>query len=199
MVLIIDGYNLLKYRYKTNYISETTREQCLAWLRAYSRIKGHRLIVVFDGGDKWSNQKDENGMCAVVYTGAIESADEHIKDLLEHWKHADALVVSSDRELHEAASSCSIPSIDSELFEKIVVERLREARAVKTNIRTHSDEVISSNISHDEKMSLELLFEHVVVVPKTADIIKMHDNDVHSGTKAETKRVKTLKKMINKL
>ena len=51
MIIVVDAYNLLRSvpPYKKN-ISDKERAYFIAQLSAYGKRKGHKMVIVFDGG-----------------------------------------------------------------------------------------------------------------------------------------------------
>ncbi len=50
MIILIDGYNVLKQVYPSTQISEAQRQQFINQLRSYGKIKQHKVVLVFDAG-----------------------------------------------------------------------------------------------------------------------------------------------------
>ena len=85
MIIVLDAYNLLRAipPYKKT-ISQKERAQFIAQLSAYARSKGHKVIIVFDGGPHEWPFKENMKFVQVVYSGMHESADEYIKEYIEN-------------------------------------------------------------------------------------------------------------------
>ena len=75
MILLIDGYNVIKQAMLKKTISEDERKSFIKQLGKYHKIKGHKIMLIFDGGpfDRASKEK-ENGVY-VIYAGTQETAD----------------------------------------------------------------------------------------------------------------------------
>ena len=50
MIILIDGYNLLKQRNPGIYVEDSVREQFIRLLGAYHKRRGHVMMLIFDGG-----------------------------------------------------------------------------------------------------------------------------------------------------
>ena len=124
MIIIIDGYNLIRQLLSTSGdITEKERRQFLKVLGVYVERKKHKLIVVFDGGPyDWAHKERVSGM-QVVYSGRHDTADDYIMDYIGEHKTKDIFLVSSDHELALFASEQGIPSIASPDF-FILVQRV---------------------------------------------------------------------------
>ena len=103
MQLIVDGYNVARsgaLPLAGDPASEEGRAELCALLAAYSRAKGFRLTVVFDGkglGRPGRGRTAFRGGTAVFSSGA-ETADDVIRDLARG-APAGTVVVTSDRGL----------------------------------------------------------------------------------------------------
>ena len=127
MIIIVDAYNLLRATppYKKT-ITEKERMQFIAQLSSYGRRKGHKIIIVFDGGPYEWPFKENMKIVQVVYSGIHESADDYIKEYIQAHKAKDLLLVSSDNELNRYAQHVHIPSIDSSTFAQLVYEEFSQ-------------------------------------------------------------------------
>lgn len=111
MILLIDGYNLVKQVVKSVDISYETRLKFINELSRYSKKKNHRVVIVFDGGDFSFAAGEVVNDIQIIYSGYKDSADTVIKDYLSENSSRDILLVSSDRELRDFASKLNIDSI----------------------------------------------------------------------------------------
>ena len=125
MIIVVDAYNLLRSipPYKKN-ISDKERAHFIAQLSAYGRRKGHKIVIVFDGGSHEWPFKEHLKVATVVYSGIHESADDYIKVYIESHHTKDLLLVSSDAELNQWAERLNIPSIDSPAFYDLLHQEL---------------------------------------------------------------------------
>jgi len=122
MILLIDAYNVLKQAHKTDLITEQQRNNFVHQLGQYLKVKQHKGILVFDGGQYDRATQERISGVYVVYSGVVESADEYIKRYIKKHEELDILLVSSDRELRSEASRYNIESIPSQQFFAIVQE-----------------------------------------------------------------------------
>jgi uncharacterized protein len=120
--LIIDGYNLIRQSNSLSLVDarnlEQGREALLKRLAAYKKVRGHPIIVVFDGwgGVNLSSTRTRHKGIQVVYTGKGETADEWIKRGVENVRYG--AVVTSDREIQEDAERAGLSAISSDAFER---------------------------------------------------------------------------------
>jgi predicted RNA-binding protein with PIN domain len=104
MKIIIDGYNLIRQseslRRFERYSLEEGRRELIRRLSLFKRLRGHTIIVVFDGwisGSAREERHNEGGI-TIIYSKRGEKADEVIKRLA--MKGGSAItVVTSDRSI----------------------------------------------------------------------------------------------------
>lgn len=149
MIIIVDAYNLLRATppYKKT-ITDKERAQFIARLSSYGRNKGHKIVIVFDGGPHEWPFKENMKIAQVVYSGIHETADDYIKEYIEKHKAKDLLLVSSDAELNRYAEHHTIPSIDSSTFAYLLREELI---AKKESGAQQQDKIIK--LSQDKEFS----------------------------------------------
>ena len=126
MIIIIDGYNVLKMVFPSAHVTDREREKFIMLLTQYANIAHHKIIVVFDGGDHLRPEEYQRNSILIIYSGYRESADAVIKDLLEQKQKKDMLLVSTDRELNRYAEQFAVPSIDSIDFYRLINQRVYE-------------------------------------------------------------------------
>src|SRR5438445_2641405 len=152
MIIVIDAYNLLRSvpPYKKT-ITDQERAQFIAQLGMYGRRKGHKMVIVFDGGPhEWPFKENKKAM-TIVYSGIHESADDYIKDYVEAHRAKDLLLVSSDSELNRWAAWHNIPSIDSSSFYQLLYQEL----SLKETVSAEQNEVIK--LAHDDVSDIDTL------------------------------------------
>jgi predicted RNA-binding protein with PIN domain len=142
MILLLDGYNILKQIYNGQMISEQQRNSFIKQLAAYKRLRSHKkMVVVFAGGpDPWPLEEKIRGI-SIVYAGASRTADDYIHSFIEKHKSkaSNMMLVSSDRQVCSWASEYGVISIDAQEFYKIMQHAIKsppikkvQSQAVKT-------------------------------------------------------------------
>jgi predicted RNA-binding protein with PIN domain len=193
MIIIIDGYNLLKQRDAGAYIEDVARDRLIRQLEAYHTKKGHAVFLIFDGGvHSWLAREQKSGV-VVIYVGRGKSADDYIKNYIsEHYKD-DLFLVSSDRELGRWACKHGVVSMDSLLFFDIMLGAL-----VRQDYPKRESGVVVKTTEFVDA-SLDLLMEQVSMSGyDKGDTCKVQNRSVISG-KAESKVERMLRKKIEKL
>ena len=193
MIIVIDGYNVLKQIAPAELVSERERNQFIAVLGRYAKRKKHKLVVVFDGGPyEWAHKEPVHGVC-VVYSGIHESADEYIVHYLEERKTRDILLISSDHELCLRASEFAIPSLGSGDFYTLVQEALRK----KDEQRAMQQKEKAVKITQAKNAELDALMieasQHVPI--KREDLTSADKQQVRPSYRVSKKERKLLAKL----
>lgn len=195
MILLIDGYNILKQAMLKSEISDQERNTFISNLGKYCKAKGHKARLVFDGGPSDRAVKESLHGITVVYSGYRESADDYIKNYLDANKAFDILLVSSDRDICRFASRINIEQIDAKDFYFIVSAFVKSF--VTQRVINNSGAI---KISKSANSELDFLMqEGSKVVSKKLEDVEF--NDCFPGvkqnklTKKETKKLKKIKKL----
>lgn len=106
MLVIVDGYNVLRSSSRTARLEgenlRAERRKFIANLRKYQDNRQDKIIVVFDGAQADTGQPvmENLGGVNIIFSGHGQSADEVIKDIVEHNINPEnTIVVSSDRDV----------------------------------------------------------------------------------------------------
>jgi hypothetical protein len=117
MPFLIDGHNLIGQTPGLSLDDPDDEQKLIELLRKYLARIQKKGAVIFDkglpgGGNKWSNATLD-----VRFAPAPKTADDVIKERLRHEKNPRGLtVVTSDRELAEAAKHAGAEVKDSQTF-----------------------------------------------------------------------------------
>jgi predicted RNA-binding protein with PIN domain len=194
MILIIDGYNVLKYRHEKSHLNQDEREQFIALLKRYAALKKIEVSVIFDGGPLGWPDRETHGLVRVIYTGKKETADEYIINYCERHKGGDIVVVSSDREIKKVAGKMGIEAISAAEFYRF----LKDAAAKSYEKRDiHRKSVKKKEYSTSEP-EIDSLMEYgsTLRVPKKDDSQYKKSNGPSKGlSKKEKQRMQKLKKL----
>ncbi|MBA3954005.1 NYN domain-containing protein [Candidatus Dependentiae bacterium] len=194
MIIVIDGYNLLKQLIKTDYATQMQRQWFITSMSHYGHARKHTLIIVFDGGQyKWPTWV-KKGQVSVVYSGVQTSADDYIKEYIEQNSQRGLLIVSSDRAVTNFAFRFTVPSIDALAFFALVQERMQtpvvhQATTKATAYKTSSD--ATANPELDALM-------------QSTDTRAIYKEDTHAegktrAQKKDSKEEKQLFKVLKKI
>lgn len=193
MIIVVDGYNVLKREIPSINVSYQQRVQFLAKLSRYNQQKGHEIIVVFDGGESsWPSVMQQKHV-TVVYSGKQRTADDYIKDYIIRNAHKDLLLVSSDRELNIIADHYDIPSIDSDFFyakvnqaaKEVPLTTIRQEKLTKISSvhNAELDEIMRQGSEHIENKSEDHIIGQIEII------------ELKTGSKKEKKLFRIAKKL----
>ncbi len=125
MVIIIDGYNLIrqssKLRRYEQHSLQAGRQALVSRLSDYQQKKGHKITVIFDGwqGEEREEERDRYNNVDMIYSRYGEDADTVIKRLAAG-SEEETVVVSSDREIASFAASMGKTALSSVEFESVM-------------------------------------------------------------------------------
>ena len=198
MIILVDAYNLLRATppYKKT-ITEKERAQFIARLSAYGRSKGHKIVIVFDGGPHEWPFKESMKVVQIVYSGMHESADDYIKEYIEAHKAKDLLLVSSDSELNRYAQQRNIPSIDSATFAQLLYESSTTKKSFNTQQHEITKLVQDKEFGADAQEMLDRLMTQASrnVSEKSEDLVSERTTKKDHLTKEERILLQKLKKL----
>jgi len=155
MYIIIDGYNVL---HTAKLIQRSLSEQQLIQqVITYHKKRGHHIVLVFDAGNSmYESEKYESGI-TIIYSGQYQTADTAIiRYIEEKLQNKETLLVSSDNMLCQTAHKYHVPAIDSELFYKIMVNRINEHNEMG---KTHRNQKIIKYSSEKNDLFDKLMAE----------------------------------------
>ncbi len=121
--IIIDGYNLIRRSPTLSSVEahnfQKGRAALIQKLARYREVKNHAITVVFDAAltDNPSIEENKISGIRVLYTEGGQTADAVLIDLAQQLGH-QAIIVSSDKQILQAAKSSGCGILDSDDFEK---------------------------------------------------------------------------------
>lgn len=194
MILVVDGYNLLKSVLDREFTQEQ-KEQYIKKLQRYCAKKKHKMVIFFDGGFFDMPSRDKEGNITVVYVGRNKLADEAIMDYLEAHKTKDILVVSSDHEITNFAQRIGIVALDSIVFDNYVHQALekKETRSISSGKDIYKFEHGQENAQLDQLMveGSEVIQEK----PEEEEREMLSEHKQQKLSKGERRRLAQLKKL----
>ena len=190
MIILIDGYNLLKGVSADSEIDERARRTFLKILSTYAHKKNHKLIVVFDAGlYEWTSKEKIDGL-TVIYSGRFQTADDFIMEYLDTHHTKDILLVSSDNEIGRHASGLEVPLIGSHDFFNLVKDALRQENIV-------ADQEVSVTLKSDSQDLDEIMREGSRHVPTKQE--DMQPSAVEASSKKMSRAERKLYTILKKL
>lgn len=125
--IIIDGYNLIRQipalAARERVSLQNGRDDLVALLARYKRVKAHSITVVFDGVSDMSEFAPAQKQAGINlrYSPTGVTADEIIKQLARAEKN-QAVVVSSDRSVMDAAERSGCATLTAqEFYDRLLV------------------------------------------------------------------------------
>ncbi len=191
MIIIIDGYNLIKHIDPEREITERERSTFLHMISQYARRKKHKIIVIFDGGPYEWPYKERVASVKVIYSGRKQTADDVIMHYIADHKRQDLLLVSSDHELNLFASKHDAVSIGSQDFYYL----LQQALAQKTIKQNDEIEVVFDEQETDLDTIMEQASEHVLQKEPDAKPSRVREASASRFSKEDRELFKKLKKL----
>jgi len=111
MIILIDGYNLLKLIHGSN-ISEVQRSAFANLMGRYIKKRNHKVIVVFDAGPCVYPMKEKSHGIQIIYSGEYQSADDIIIKFVQDNSSKEIVVITKDREIISHVTALSKEVID---------------------------------------------------------------------------------------
>ncbi len=142
MIILIDGYNVLK-QMRNTMITESERRQFINQLGTYAAKKSHKIVLVFDAGPHDRPVQERISGIYVVYSGTRETADDYIREYINTHKSHDMILITSDRELRRHAGQNSIDTFDPLDFYHMLSQSLSQkpisASATREAVKTSAE------------------------------------------------------------
>lgn len=146
MIILIDGYNLLKQVYLGfKGKLEKQRDNFIKELGYYKNKKSggvKDIIIVFDGGLPDRATREIKNNIVVIFSGQKESADDWIFNYVEKHKQEEFLLISNDRDLISRCKKVcyNIDSLEVLAFYDLVETVILQGTEInnKKNIKTNN-------------------------------------------------------------
>ncbi len=123
MILLIDGYNVIKQVHDEKQVAHEQRDAFVAKIAGYLKKRGLIGVIAFDGGQAPYPYKSTSGCVTVIFSGYKQTADDVIKKYLDEHKNDEILLVSSDHELRVHAHVLGKETINAYEFYKRYVQQ----------------------------------------------------------------------------
>ena len=195
MIIIIDGYNLLKLIHGSD-VSERQRSACINLLGRYIKKRQHKVMIVFDAGPCIYPMQEKQHGITVIYSGSYQSADDSIIKFVQEHAQKELLVISADRELLQQVVVHNAHTLEPLIF----YEKVKEVCISSDMIQALRSDGSIIKFEHDEQKDSaidDLMYE------AAAMNIPYKDDQLYSGSflkKNElSKKDKIRSKALNKL
>lgn len=197
MILLIDGYNLLKLIKGADRISETERSAFVNLLGRYRDKRGHKVTIVFDAGPcRYPLREKQHGV-EVIYSGEFETADDIIVAFVKEHPTKDILVVTADREIIRHVEAFNVEVAPPNVFYDKVKDLFKKSASAVA--RDRGDLI---KISKDSTKDLDTLMEEAAGMTllekdETEEYLipRHHQPKGDKVTKKQRKRMKKIDKL----
>ena len=129
MIIVIDGYNLLKsvFSDQKDHLAKK-RDQLVKQLSHYKkqRPKIATIIIVFDGGLFSHGSREIQNDIVIIFSGQRSTADAWIIKFIEKHKNAERLMISNDRKLTARCKNAGSDSMPVMQFYALLQNALQE-------------------------------------------------------------------------
>lgn len=175
MIIIIDGYNLLKHVFPGSKNNLTKHKSIFIQQLAYYKSKKgqdiQEIIVVFDAGPMNHATRSIKSGITIVFSGVKSSADNWILHFVERNKNKGILIVTLDRNLQEECNKLGADWISVYDFYKIIQNFLLE------EVSSQSLDQLPNGTSYKkyESMPLETETTHEKIVDQKAFALLMNE------------------------
>lgn len=209
MIVIVDGYNLLKQVFhKIKGKLDLQREQLINELSIYKNKKYpeiKEMVLVFDGGtEKHAERQVRNGII-IVFAGQKQSADDYILDFVQKNKNQELLLVTKDIELKRLCAQYNVDSIDVFDFYDIVKNCiLSDIEDNIKNININNLYKLEQDVYEEEQLkgfnlknskALDVLMAQSDLEYKKEDLLKNKKDKLSKMSKKDKSVYKKIKKL----
>lgn len=191
MKVIVDAYNVL-HQMNKKQINDAERRHFINLLSSYAKRKRLEVIAVFDAGPFLFPSSEEQKGITVKYSGPHSSADDVIVRIMQECRGQGMVLVSSDRELRDAAKKYSAESIPSPEF---IVRLLAHEPEKKAHVG--SAQAVKMHASDDAQV--DLLMQQTRVALKSADALPEGSKERRAPAHKESKKERLRSHKIKKL
>lgn len=209
MIILIDGYNLLRYVFpKAKGELDRQRTQFIKLLGYYKQKKQEvikEIIVVFDAGPFRHASREIHSGITVMFSGQKSNADEWIIAYVKRHKEYEIALITRDRALKESCKQYGVMAIDIDDFYSGVKALLQEKKEEQVLLQ---GDIVRYD---DDNFYLDTMFPdvdedalHIMMTSMTTNCCKDESNDVtnhkqkgsaYTVAKKDKKRSKVLKKL----
>jgi predicted RNA-binding protein with PIN domain len=210
MILVIDGYNVLKQLFPG--LKNNLDKQKAAFIRQLAFYKRKKvatiqeIIVVFDAGPFSHASRSIKSDIVIMYSGTKSTADAWILSYVENNRNKEILVVTRDREIREACHQMGVDSLGSDEFYRILHDNLIELpspQATETTIEKYDPIMLDDNEPTPHSLSpeaLDILMEQSSIEmadakPNDNDVRRSRQSPAHNLTKKERRIQAKIKKL----
>ena len=191
MIIVIDGYNLLRHLYPEikGYLTQQ-RKLFIQQLGYYKSKKSNsikKIIVVFDAGPlSYATREIQSGI-VVIFSGQKSNADEWIVNYMKKNQSKNILLVTKDHKLIEQCERYKIQSMDTAEFYLVLTTSMTQdvqTQLTEKNFKIKKYEPIKLNDmpAKNNQVFDQLMAQSSLDLPPKKD----HDKDPKKGKKGKS-------------
>ena len=195
MIIVIDGYNLLKLLHGKE-TDDVHKRSFISLMGRYIKRRNHKVIVVFDAGPCRYPMHEKYHGIQVIYSGEYKTADDVIIQFVDENKQKEMLVVTRDREIISAIKGFDKEAMNPMDFYK-TVQNVFEMSQKKKRAQ-YGDVKKTSEDSTDDLDSLMIEASMMKDVYSHSDEDDIIDYHKPKGN-ASSKKNKKFQKIVDKL
>lgn len=203
MIILIDGYNLLKQLFpKLKEDLEKQKNQLIKQLGYYKNKKFPEvkdIIIVFDGGPLRHATREIHAGIVVIYSGQNSTADEWIIDFVEKNKEKEMLLITLDKNLISSCQKYGTDSLNIFDFYKILQNTLLsdvdiDQELEKQNIQKYKNIEYENENQVINNKALDLLMEQA-----SLNLGHKKDDTIYSEKHARESKAQKISKQEKKI
>ena len=189
MIVVIDGYNLIKQIVGVSRISHAQRDKFVNDITKYLHTQKLDGVIVFDGGDFSHPYTIQHNRIQITFSGYKEKADHVIMRFIDEHKNQELLIVSADREIRDYAHAKNKTSLAADEFYYRFVQK-------KPEPKTHTATALHKT-AVDSPSELDALMQEATknISPKDEETEKNRARPAQRTSKKE----RVLNRVIRKL
>lgn len=189
MILLVDGYNVLKSQLASKYVDEHDRHRFIQQLIKFADRKDNRLIIVFDGGSHPWDISEPYDAHEVMYSGYKQTADVVLRKLIARYRGYDVMVISSDREVVRYAKHHGLTPLSAQEF----ISMLQQVVSIPAPVVKGTQDPVK--ITDEKNAELDILMEQ----SSRKMPVKREQEESRERTNAVSKREAQVERQKKKL
>ena len=206
MIIIIDGYNLLRNIFhKEKGKLDRQRGELIRQLSYYKRKKEHEIVVVFDGGFFNHATREIKKGVIVVFSGRRASADDWIFEYVERNKGKELLLITHDKQLIDRCKKFGTDALGVkdfyDLLQDSLLEDVEKEFEKEFEKKGDGDSSIQKYNRNKKKVGKEIESEALDLLMAQTDLseYKKDGDEGLSKTRRKKQKSKTLPKKAKKI
>ena len=205
MIIVIDGYNLLRSIYPhVKGKLDAQRQQLIKELGLYKSKKSggiKHVILVFDAGPFGHATREVHFGIVVMFSGQRRSADDWIIEFVEKNREKELLVITRDREIVAECKKNGVDTLSVDKFYDRVTRVLLDGAQASSSVA--SDQLYKFESDDDFKIEssegLDLLMEQASVQGYDKEEDDSSEIDRRGRSHTVAKKDKKLRRKLKKL